>query len=48
MDLRIQGGGRVSWDKVREWHGHTNTTKCEIRQLVGSSHITQGNQLGAL
>ena len=22
MDLRTQGGGRVSWDKVREWHGH--------------------------
>ena len=20
MDLRTQGGGRVSWDKVREWH----------------------------
>ena len=20
MDLRIQGGGKVSWDKVREWH----------------------------
>ena len=19
MDLRTQGGGRVSWDKVREW-----------------------------
>ena len=27
MDLRIQGGGRVSWDKVREWHGHIYTTK---------------------
>ena len=22
MDLRTQGGGRVSWDEVREWHGH--------------------------
>ena len=22
MDLRIWGGGSVSWDKVREWHGH--------------------------
>ena len=30
MDLRTQGGGRVSWDKVREWHGHTYTTKCKI------------------
>ena len=27
MDLRIQGGGRVSWDEVREWHGHIYTTK---------------------
>ena len=30
MDLRTQGGGRVSWDKVREWHGHIYTTKCKI------------------
>ena len=30
MDLRIWGGGRVSWDKVREWHGHIYTTKCKI------------------
>ena len=30
MDLRTQGGGRVSWDEVREWHGHIYTTKCEI------------------
>ena len=21
MDLRTRGGGRVSWDKVREWLG---------------------------
>ena len=21
MDLRLWGGGRVSWDEVREWHG---------------------------
>ena len=27
MDLRTWGGGRVSWDKVREWHGHIYTTK---------------------
>ena len=20
MDLRIWGGGKVSWDEVREWH----------------------------
>ena len=20
MDLRMWGGGRVSWDEVREWH----------------------------
>ena len=30
MDLRTRGGGRVSWDKVREWHGHIYTTKCKI------------------
>ena len=30
MDLRTRGGGRVSWDEVREWHGHTYTTKCQI------------------
>ena len=29
MDLRTQGGGRVSWDEVREWHGHIYTTKCK-------------------
>ena len=28
--LKIRGGGRVSWDKVREWHGHIYTTKCKI------------------
>ena len=30
MDLKTQGVGRVSWDKVREWHGHIYTTKCKI------------------
>ena len=30
MDLRTRGDGRVSWDKVREWHGHIYTTKCKI------------------
>ena len=29
MDLRTRGGGRVSWDEVREWHGHIDTTKCK-------------------
>ena len=29
MDLRTRGGGRVSWDKVREWHGLIYTTKCK-------------------
>ena len=29
MDLTTWGGGRVSWDKVREWHGHIYTTKCK-------------------
>ena len=27
MDLRTQGGGRVSWDEGREWHGHIYTAK---------------------
>ena len=26
----LRGGGRVSWDEVREWHGHTYSTKCKI------------------
>ena len=30
MDLRTRGGGRVSWDEVREWHGHIYTTKYRI------------------
>ena len=30
MELRIWGGERVRWDKVREWHGHIYTTKCKI------------------
>ena len=30
MDLRTRGGGRVSWDEVREWHGYIYTTKCKI------------------
>ena len=30
MDLRTRGGGTVSWDEVREWHGHIYTTKCKI------------------
>ena len=30
MDLRTWGGGRVSWDEMREWHGHIYTTKCKI------------------
>ena len=29
LDLRTWGGGRVSWDKVREWHGLI-PTKCKI------------------
>ena len=29
MDLWTRGGGRVSWDEVREWHGHIYTTKCK-------------------
>ena len=30
IDLRIRGAGRVSQDKVREWHGHIYTTKSKI------------------
>ena len=30
MDLRIWGRGKVSCDKVREWHGHIYTTKHKI------------------
>ena len=30
MDLRIWGAGRVSCDKVREWHGLIYTTKRKI------------------
>ena len=28
--LRNRGGGKVSWDEAREWHGHIYTTKCKI------------------
>ena len=28
--LEDTGGERVSWDEVREWHGHIYTTKCKI------------------
>ena len=27
--VRTQGGGRVSWDEVREWDGHIYTIKCK-------------------
>ena len=30
MDLGTRGGGRASWDRVREWHGLIYTTKCKI------------------
>ena len=44
MDLRIRGGGRVNWDKVREWHGHVYTTKCKIdsgKQLHSTGRSAQ-------
>ena len=28
--LEDTGRGKVSWDKVREWHGHIYTTKRKI------------------
>ena len=30
MDLKTRGGGRVSWDEMREWHGLIYTTKYKI------------------
>ena len=40
MDLRTWGGGRVSWDEVREWHGIVYTTKGKIdsRQEAAAQH----------
>ena len=29
-DWRTWGGVRVSWDEVREWHGHIYTSNCKI------------------
>ena len=29
VPIKTWGGGRVSWDEVREWHGHIYTTKCK-------------------
>ena len=45
MDLRIWGGGKVSWDKES---GMDMYTLLNVKQLVGSRHIAQGDQLGAL
>ena len=35
------GRGSVSWDKVREWHGHIYTTKCKIDSQweAGAQHM---------
>ena len=33
MDLRTRGGVSVSWDEVRECHGHIYITKCKIDSL---------------
>ena len=40
MALRIRGEGRVSWDKVREWHGHIYTTKHKIDTSGKQPHST--------
>ena len=40
MDLRTRGGGRGSWDEVREWHGHIYTTKCKIIASGKQQHST--------
>ena len=42
MDLRTRGGGRVSWDEVREWHGHIYTTKCKIDIASGKQPRSTG------
>ena len=44
MDLRTQGGGRVSWGEAREWHGHIYTIKCKIdsgKQLCSTGRSAQ-------
>ena len=30
LKVKVKGEARVSWDEVREWHGHIYTTKCKI------------------
>ena len=38
MDLRTRRRGRVSWDEVREWHGHIYTAKCKTDSYQGSPY----------
>ena len=46
MDLRLKGGGRVSWDKVREWHGHIYTTKRKTdNQWETAAQHREGNSV---
>ena len=51
MDLRTWGGGRVSWDEVRECHGHIYTTKCNCDHLEewdkeGGRETQEGGDMG--
>ena len=45
MDLRTRGGGRVSWD---EESGMDIYTLPNVKSIVGSSRIAQGDQFSAL
>ena len=40
--LEDTGRGNISWDEVREWHGHIYTTKCKIDIASGKQlHSTE-------
>ena len=45
MDLRTWGGGRVSWEEVREWHGLIYTAKCKIDSQWGAAAQHRENSL---
>ena len=38
--MKTGGRGSVSWDEVRQWHGHIYTTKCKGDSLweVAAKH----------
>ena len=39
-ELEDMEGGRVSWDKVREWHGHIYTTNVKSIASGKQPHST--------